>query len=112
MDGTVYSTLKVTSFPMQSFLKNSLLSHAKGSSVPPRHTNLGAIKDDKVIVFSGGISALVLPIITKLSPEGTPFTLPLNHPVAPAVDAISTAKGLQKQIVAGSKSRIARLCKL
>jgi len=48
------------------------------------------------MVFSGGISALVLPIITKLSPEGTAFTLPLNHPVAPAVDAISTAIDLQK----------------
>lgn len=48
------------------------------------------------MVFSGGISAFVLAIITKLSPEGTAFTLPLNHPVAPAVDPISTAKGLQK----------------
>lgn len=56
-------------------------------------TNLGAITDDNVIVFSGGItSAFVLPIITKQSPDGTDFTLPLNHPEFAAVAAISIAR--------------------
>lgn len=59
-------------------------------------TNLGAIKEDKVMVFSGGGPGLLLAmaVITKQSPDGTAFTLPLYHPVAaPAVDdAISTAK--------------------
>jgi hypothetical protein len=51
-------------------------------------TNLGAMREDKVIVFSGGGPGLLIvtAIITKLSPEGTAFTLPLYHPVAPAVD--------------------------
>lgn len=50
-----------------------------------KYTNLGAIRDDKVIVLSGGgLSPLEFPIITKQSPEGTAFTFPLNHPVAPA----------------------------
>lgn len=48
------------------------------------------------MVFSGGGPGLLLAmaVITKQSPEGTAFTLPLYHPVvAPAVDdAISTAK--------------------
>lgn len=53
-----------------------------------KYTNLGAIRDDKVIVLSGGgISPLGIPMITKQSPEGTAFTFPLNHPVAPATAA-------------------------
>lgn len=52
------------------------------------NTSLGAIREESVMVFSGGISALVLPIITKQSPEGTALTLPLNHPVDAPVDAI------------------------
>lgn len=52
------------------------------------HTNLGAIREDKVMVFSGGISAFVLPIITRQSPEVTALTFPLSHPVAPAADAM------------------------
>lgn len=63
------------------------------------HTKRGAIRDPKVIDFSGGISALELPIITKLSPEGTAFTLPFNHPV----DAISTAKCLRLTIQVKNK---------
>lgn len=51
-------------------------------------TSLGAIKEDKVMVFSGGMSAFALPIITRQSPEGTALTFPLNHPVDKAVDAM------------------------
>lgn len=46
------------------------------------------------MVFSGGGPGLLtaMAVITKQSPEGTAFTLPLYHPVAAAVDdAISTA---------------------
>lgn len=50
-----------------------------------------------MIVFSGGMSAFELPTINKLSPDGTAFTFPLSHPVAAAVDAISTANGLQRK---------------
>lgn len=56
-----------------------------------KNTSLGAIKEDRVMVFSGKGPGLVLEIatMTKQSPEGTAFTLPLYHPVAPlAVDAI------------------------
>ena len=51
-------------------------------------TSLGAIKDDKVTVFSGRAPGLELvrATMTKQSPEGTALTLPLYHPVA--VDAI------------------------
>lgn len=55
------------------------------------NTNLGAIREDNVIVFSGGISALVFPIITIQSPEETDFTLPLNHPVAAVDDDMAKA---------------------
>lgn len=51
-----------------------------------------------MIVFSGGMSAFELPTINKLSPDGTAFTFPLSHPVAAAVDAISTANGLQRKM--------------
>lgn len=51
-------------------------------------TNLGAIREDKVRVFSGGGPGLlaVIATITKQSPEGTPLTLPLYHPVGPAAE--------------------------
>ena len=59
-------------------------------------TNLGAIREDKVMVFSGVGPALllVMAVITKQSPDGTALTLPLYHPVAAPADddAISTAK--------------------
>lgn len=66
----------------------------RGTSKQVRYTSLGAIRDDKVRVFSGGGSGLfaVMAMITKQSPEGTAFTFPLYQPVTPAVDdAISTA---------------------
>ena len=46
------------------------------------------MREDKVIVFSGGGPGLlaVMATITKQSPEVTAFTLPLYHPVAPAAD--------------------------
>jgi len=56
-----------------------------------KNTSLGAIKEDRVMLFSGKGPGLVLEIatMTKQSPEGTAFTLPLYHPVAPlAADAI------------------------
>lgn len=43
------------------------------------------------MVFSGGISAFVLPIITRASPDGTALTFPFSHADAPGV-AIQTAK--------------------
>lgn len=51
-------------------------------------TSLGAIRDDKVRVFSGGGPTLLAAtaIITKQSPERTAFTFPLYHPEPPAVD--------------------------
>lgn len=56
-----------------------------------KNTSLGAIKEDRVMVFSGKGPGLALEIatMTKQSPEGTAFTLPLYHPVVPlAADAI------------------------
>ena len=52
-------------------------------------TSLGAMRDAKVMVFSGGGSGLSLfrPINTKQSPDGTALTLALYHVVPPAVDA-------------------------
>ncbi|KAL5992375.1 hypothetical protein ACLOJK_013292 [Asimina triloba] len=44
------------------------------------------MSEDKMMVFSGGISAFVVLGITKQSPEGIAFTLPLNHPIAPDAD--------------------------
>lgn len=53
-------------------------------------TNLGATKDDKVMVLSGKVwpgFGVETATITKQSPEGTALTLPLYHPVvAVAVD--------------------------
>ncbi|CAA6659683.1 unnamed protein product [Spirodela intermedia] len=49
------------------------------------------------MVFSGGISDFELPIITKQSPDETDFTLPLSHPVAPAVDAMMDSYSLYRQ---------------
>jgi len=42
---------------------------------------LGAIREEKVMVFSGGGPALLWlkAVITKQSPEVTAFTLPLSH---------------------------------
>lgn len=55
-------------------------------------TSLGAIREDNVMVFSGGGKALAMDTITRLSPEGTAFTLPLYQPFPPAAaDAISEA---------------------
>lgn len=54
----------------------------------PNHTSLGAMMWDNVMVFSGGISAFVLPIINRVSPDGTAFTLPLSHPVAAGAAAM------------------------
>jgi len=44
-------------------------------------TILGAIREERVMVFSGGGPALlwVKAVITKQSPEVTAFTLPLSH---------------------------------
>lgn len=54
-------------------------------------TSLGAIREDKVMVFSGGIAAFVFPIITRESPEGTALTFPLNHPAVAGADAMPIA---------------------
>lgn len=52
-----------------------------------KHTSLGAIMDDSVILFSVGNFVFAFPIMTRLSPEGTALTLPLNHPVVVALGA-------------------------
>ena len=54
-------------------------------------TSLGAIRFDRVMDFSGGISAFVLPMMRRQSPEVTAFTLPLSHPEAPVFDAMIAA---------------------
>lgn len=54
-------------------------------------TSLGAIRYDRVMDFSGGISALVLPMMRRQSPEVTAFTLPLSHPEAPGFAAMIAA---------------------
>jgi hypothetical protein len=41
--------------------------------------------------FSGGISAFVLPMMRRQSPDVTAFTLPLSHPDAPVLDAMIAA---------------------
>jgi len=41
--------------------------------------------------FSGGISAFVLPMMSRQSPDVTAFTLPLNHPDAPVLVAMTAA---------------------
>ena len=45
--------------------------------------------------FSGGISAFVLPMMSRQSPDVTAFTLPLNHPDAPVLVAMTAAYTLQ-----------------
>lgn len=70
-------------------------------------TNLGAIREDKVRVFSGGGPDLlaVMAIITKQSPEGTALTFPLYHPDdAAAEDAILYGDLLTSQIQISAKS--------
>jgi hypothetical protein len=47
--------------------------------------------------FSGGISAFELPMISTQSPDVTAFTLPLNHPDAPVLDAMIPAYTLQSK---------------
>jgi hypothetical protein len=47
--------------------------------------------------FSGGISAFELPMINRQSPDVTAFTLPLNHPDAPVLDAMIPAYTLQSK---------------
>lgn len=62
---------------------------------------MGAISDERVMVFSGGGPGLleVRAMMTRQSPEVTAFTLPLNHPVDPAVDdAISTASCIDRDL--------------
>jgi hypothetical protein len=49
--------------------------------------------------FSGGISAFVLPMMRRQSPEVTAFTLPLSHPDAAMLAAILQSKG-KKQVLA------------
>jgi len=54
-------------------------------------TSLGAIRDDSVMDFSGKGPGLPvgMAMMTTQSPDGTAFTFPRYHPVAPAaVDAI------------------------
>jgi hypothetical protein len=51
-------------------------------------TSLGAIRYDRVMDFSSGISAFVLPMMRRQSPEVTAFTLPLSHPDGPVVAAM------------------------
>jgi hypothetical protein len=46
---------------------------------------------DRVMDFSGGISAFVLPMMRRQSPEVTAFTLPLSHPDAPVFVAMIAA---------------------
>ena len=45
--------------------------------------------------FSGGISAFVLPMMSRQSPDVTAFTLPLNHPDAPVLVVMTAAYTLQ-----------------
>jgi len=45
--------------------------------------------------FSGGISAFVLPMMSRQSPDVTAFTLPLNHPDAPVLVAMTAAYTLR-----------------
>jgi len=89
---------------MEIRLKNSFDSHAYGSSatvpsllpyrkytqtpntilqhpslnITPR-TIFGATKEDRVILFSGGIPAFVAAAITRVSPLSTSLMIPLNH---------------------------------
>jgi hypothetical protein len=49
--------------------------------------------------FSGGISAFVLPMMRRQSPEVTAFTLPLSHPDAAMIAAILQSKG-KKHVLA------------
>ena len=46
------------------------------------HTRRGAIRDARVIRFSGRGPAFTFPTITNVSPLGTSFTVPRSHPVA------------------------------
>jgi hypothetical protein len=48
--------------------------------------------------FSGGISAFVLPMMSRQSPDVTAFTLPLNHPEAPVLVAMIAAYTLLDQM--------------
>ena len=51
--------------------------------------------DDKVIDFSGGsVSAFALPMMTRVSPEGTALTFPLIQPdAAMAEEAVPATDG-------------------
>lgn len=62
-------------------------------------TSRGAIIDDKVRVFSRGGPGFGLDkaVMTKLSPDGTAFTLALYHPPPAAGVAILTAKDLKQK---------------
>ena len=50
-----------------------------------------------MMVFSGGISALVFPTITRQSPEVTDFTLPLSHPETAVPVAMADSCNLHHQ---------------
>ena len=58
-------------------------------------TSLGAMMDDRVIDFSSGsISAFALPMMTRVSPEGTALTFPLIQPdAAMAEEAVPATDG-------------------
>ena len=48
--------------------------------------------DDKVIDFSGGsVSAFALPMMTRVSPEGTALTFPLIQPDAAMAEEASSS---------------------
>ena len=72
---------------MQIIKFNSNQSEAQ-KYIQKSFTSLGAMRDAKVMVFSGGGPGLLLgPVTTKQSPDGTALTFALYHCVPPAVDA-------------------------
>lgn len=55
-------------------------------------TNLGAIRDESVIRFSGGGTILDVPTMVRVSPVFTSFTVPRNHPAILMFDENETSR--------------------